>query len=135
MSRSASAAPRSPATVEKRANIGVCLPISEKIFALVKRVDVVRDREGAMCAPALRMHAALGDHLAVEMRQLLDQPDVLQQRRAARAGGHNVGVVSDRCAGGVGEERFFRHDGLLGWDEITVVGRRVPDLAPSPVPH
>ena len=35
MSRSASAAPRSPATVEKRANIGVCLPISEKIFAFV----------------------------------------------------------------------------------------------------
>src|SRR6516162_4967649 len=27
-----------PATVEKRANIGVCLPISEKIFAFVKRV-------------------------------------------------------------------------------------------------
>jgi hypothetical protein len=27
-----SAAPRSPATVEKRANIGVCLPISEKIW-------------------------------------------------------------------------------------------------------
>src|ERR1700741_5024970 len=38
MSRSASAAPRSPATTEKRANIGVCLPISEKIFAFVKRV-------------------------------------------------------------------------------------------------
>jgi hypothetical protein len=35
MSRSASAAPRSPATVEKRANIGVCLPIWEKILALV----------------------------------------------------------------------------------------------------
>src|SRR5438270_3827309 len=38
MSRSASAAPRSPATVEKRANIGVCLPIALKIFALVNRV-------------------------------------------------------------------------------------------------
>src|SRR6266851_1872603 len=38
MSRSASAAPRSPATVEKRANIGVFLPISAKILALVKRV-------------------------------------------------------------------------------------------------
>src|SRR5690606_37551504 len=35
MSRSASAAPRSPATVEKRANISVCLPASEKIAALV----------------------------------------------------------------------------------------------------
>src|SRR5271167_756334 len=38
MSRSASAAPRSPATVEKRANIGVFLPIAANIFALVKRV-------------------------------------------------------------------------------------------------
>src|SRR3954468_2904398 len=38
MSRSASAAPRSPATVEKRANMGVCLPTALKIFALVKRV-------------------------------------------------------------------------------------------------
>ncbi|SCU55190.1 Uncharacterised protein [Staphylococcus aureus] len=35
MSRSASAAPRSPATVEKRANISVCLPISENILAFV----------------------------------------------------------------------------------------------------
>src|SRR5690625_2893522 len=33
MSRSASAAPRSPATVENRANISVCLPIWEKILA------------------------------------------------------------------------------------------------------
>jgi hypothetical protein len=30
--------PRSPATVEKRANIGVCLPISEENLALVYRV-------------------------------------------------------------------------------------------------
>src|ERR1700712_2382577 len=35
MSRSASAAPRSPATVEKRANISVFLPIAEKIAARV----------------------------------------------------------------------------------------------------
>jgi hypothetical protein len=35
MSRSASAAPRSPATVEKRANRSVFLPTWEKIFALV----------------------------------------------------------------------------------------------------
>src|SRR5690606_38754545 len=35
ISRSASAAPRSPATVEKRANISVCFPTSPKILALV----------------------------------------------------------------------------------------------------
>src|SRR5690554_7098538 len=38
MSRSASAAPRSPATVEKRANRGVRLPIRENSAALVYRV-------------------------------------------------------------------------------------------------
>ena len=38
ISRSASAAPRSPATVEKRMNNSVCFPISEKIAALVYRV-------------------------------------------------------------------------------------------------
>jgi hypothetical protein len=35
MSRSASAAPRSPATVENRMNRSVFLPTSEKILALV----------------------------------------------------------------------------------------------------
>ena len=35
MSRSASAAPRSPATVEKRTNRSVFLPTSEKTFAFV----------------------------------------------------------------------------------------------------
>ena len=35
MSRSASAAPRSPATVEKRTNSSVSLPTSEKMAALV----------------------------------------------------------------------------------------------------
>src|SRR5204862_180461 len=47
--------------------------------------------------------SALRDHLAIELRQLLDQPDVLQQRGAAPTGGHDVGVVGHRCAGGVGE--------------------------------
>ena len=74
-----------------------------KDLRLRKARDVVCHGEGAVGAPALCMHAALGDHLAVEMRQLLDQPDVLQQRRASRAGGHDVGVVGDRCAGGSGE--------------------------------
>ncbi len=34
--------------------------------------DVVRDSEGPVRPPALRVHAAFGDHLAVEMRQLLE---------------------------------------------------------------
>ena len=85
-----------------------------KDLRLGKARDVVRHREGAVGAPALCMHAALGDHLAVEMRQLLEQPDVLQQRRAARAGGHDVGVVGDRCAGFIGETLRCGHEKLPG---------------------
>ena len=53
------------------------------------------------------MHAPLGDHLAVEVGELLQEPDVPQQLRAARAGGHHVLVVDDRTAGVGGE--FFAH--------------------------
>src|SRR3546814_9574706 len=53
------------------------------------------------------MHAALGDHLAVEMRQFLDQPDILQQGRAARASRHDVVVVGNRCAGRMGQRGAF----------------------------
>jgi hypothetical protein len=98
MSRSASAAPRSPATVEKRTNSSVFLPTSENgglgVFG-----DILGDREGAEGARALGVHAALGDHLAVEMRQLLQEPHVLQQHGAARAGGHAVLVVGHGRAG------------------------------------
>jgi hypothetical protein len=49
-----------------------------KDLRLRKARDVVCHGEGAVCAPALCVHAALGDHFAVEMRQLFEQPDVLQ---------------------------------------------------------
>jgi hypothetical protein len=49
------------------------------------------------------MHPPLRDYLAVEMRDLLDQPDILQQSRAAWACGHDVGVVGYRRAGRAGE--------------------------------
>ena len=41
------------------------------------------------------MHAPLGDDLAVEVGELLEEPDILQQQRAARTGGHAVLVVRD----------------------------------------
>jgi hypothetical protein len=44
------------------------------------------------------VHAPFRDHLAVEMGQLLDQPDILQQRWAARAGGTlSVTGAPDAC--------------------------------------
>jgi len=45
---------------------------------LGKASNILRHCEGAVGAPALGVHAALGDHFAVEMRQLFEQPYVLQ---------------------------------------------------------
>jgi len=59
------------------------------------------------------MHAPLGYHLAVEMCQLLQKPDILQKLRAAGACGHNILVVCYRCSGIVGEFLFVSHGKLL----------------------
>jgi hypothetical protein len=53
------------------------LPIWEKIFALVYWVDVVRDGERTVGAGALGVHAPLGNHLTVEVGELLQEPDIL----------------------------------------------------------
>jgi hypothetical protein len=103
MSRSASAAPRSPATVEKRTNtLGLLADLGEDL-GLGVLGDVVGDGEGAEGARALGVHAPLGDDLAVKMRQLFQEPDILQQHRAARAGGHGVLVVRDGRTGSGGQ--------------------------------
>jgi hypothetical protein len=57
--------------------------------------DVVGDREGAEGPGTFGVHAALGDHLPVEVGELLQVPDVLQQRRPAGTCGHDVLVVDD----------------------------------------
>ena len=85
MSRSASAAPRSPATVEKRTKRSVFLPTCGEELRPGVLGDVVGDGEGAEGAGALGVHPALGDDLAVEVGQLLQEPDVLQQHRTPRA--------------------------------------------------
>src|SRR5271166_333978 len=74
--------------------------------------NVVGDREGPVRTPAFCMHAAFRNDFAVEVRQLLKQPDVLEQCGAPRASGLNVGVVGDRGAGGVGKSRISGHDEL-----------------------
>jgi hypothetical protein len=40
--------------------------------------DVVGDREGAVGARALGVHAALGDHLSIEMGEFLQKPNIFQ---------------------------------------------------------
>ncbi len=77
--------------------------------------DVVGDGERAVGARALGVHHALGDALAVQVRQLLDQLEVLQQQRAARAGGQRVLVVGDGRAGGGGEASYCLACGSTWW--------------------
>src|SRR5580658_1564769 len=60
--------------------------------------DVMRDGEGSMGSGALGVHAPFGDHFAIEVRELLDQPDILQQCRAARARRLDIEIVADRLA-------------------------------------
>lgn len=71
--------------------------------------DVVGDGEGAVGARALGVHHAFGDAFTVEMGELFYQPEVLQQRRAARTGGQGVGVVGHRGARGGGQMLLVGH--------------------------
>src|SRR3982074_3382255 len=68
--------------------------------------DVMGNREGAESSRALGMHTALWNHLAVEVRQLLKKPDVLEQRRTPLAGCCYVLIVVD---GGAECCRKFLH--------------------------
>ncbi|MNV68721.1 hypothetical protein D3C71_1615900 [compost metagenome] len=49
------------------------------------------------------MYPALRDVLAVEMGELLDQMEVIEQQRAARAGSTGILVVGNGCTAGGGE--------------------------------
>src|SRR5690554_3279877 len=60
---------------------------------------VMGDDELAEGARALGVHAALGNHLAVEMGELLQEPHVLQPHWPALASGGRVLVITDWCAG------------------------------------
>ena len=85
---------------------------TQEAFALCSRLqrpcpgvaaDVSGDAEGAVGPGALGMHHALGNTLPVEVCVLLEKLPVLNQQRAARAGGQAVLVVADRNAGAGGE--------------------------------
>src|ERR1700733_9555621 len=65
-------------------------------FRFGMATDVMRDSEGPMRTGTFGVHAPLGNHFAVKVCEFFDQPDVLQQGRAARAGGLDVEIVADR---------------------------------------
>jgi hypothetical protein len=55
------------------------------------------------------MHGALGNTLAVLVREFLYELVVLHEQRPTRTGGDGVLVVRHRRAGGGGECRTFSH--------------------------
>jgi len=60
-------------------------------------------------ASADRVHDALGDSLAVEPRELLDQVVILQQRGTGGPGGLRILVVGDGRAALGRKNRFLGH--------------------------
>ncbi len=95
---------------------GLLADLRENFGSRVLR-DVVGDGERAVSARTLGVHAPFGDDFAVEVGELLQIPDILQQLRAARAGGHHVLVVSDRTAGVGGQAGL-----VLGHDQTPASG-------------
>src|SRR5690606_36398907 len=71
--------------------------LGEQLGPGVLRV-VLGDGEGAIRSGTFGMHASLGDHLAIEVSELLQEPNVLQQLWPTWPGGHHVLVVHHRTA-------------------------------------
>ena len=98
--------------------------------------DVVGDGEGAVGARALGVHPALGDHLAVEVGELLQEPDVLEQGRPAAARGHDVLVVDDGRARRGGQLLLACHVSSSGAiapvvRRLAINGSRLPGWRPD----
>jgi hypothetical protein len=77
------------------------------------------------------MHDALGNPLAIKMRELLDQVMVLHQNRSSRTRGPRVLIVGDRGSA-------IRCENVLGFHHSTPTGchaaAEIQDWADSP-PH
>jgi hypothetical protein len=71
--------------------------------------DVVCDFEVAVCAPSFGVHHALGDSLAIEMRELLYQMMILEEYRTGRARGPRMLVVDHRRTAFGGKSLFIVH--------------------------
>ncbi|OPZ22829.1 MAG: hypothetical protein BWZ10_00217 [candidate division BRC1 bacterium ADurb.BinA364] len=81
--------------------------------------DVMRDGESSIGARPLGVHAAFGNHFAIEVGQFFQKPDILQQLRPARTGGHHVLVVRDRRSDVVGQ--LLGH-GMLSFSGLVDCG-------------
>ena len=71
--------------------------------------DVVGDRQRTESAQAFGVHGALGNALAVLVRELLDELIILHEKRTTRASGDRVLVVRNRRPGSGGQGSTFAH--------------------------
>jgi len=101
---------------EAQEHIGLLADLGEDLRPGVGG-DVMGDGEGTVGRGAFRMHASLGDHFAIEVGELLEEPHVLQQHRATRTGGLHVLVIDHRCASGSGQAGLLFH--LLSPQRLT----------------
>jgi hypothetical protein len=93
-SRTVSAEPRSPTTVEKRTNTGVFTDGSLQEGGLGIFRHRLVDLEIAVRARAAGVHDPLGDALVVKVGHLLTEVEIFHEGRAALAGRQRiVGVV------------------------------------------
>ena len=107
---------------EAREHLGLLLRVLQE-----RRLGQARQRLGrleiAVRAGAARMHDALGDALVIEMRDLLAQDEVFEQRRPARAAFQRVLIVGDRHALVGGQQDAGAAGGLMGL--AAIAGRAV----------
>jgi hypothetical protein len=88
--------------VEKRRKVGLLADGLKQLGAGVVG-DVAGNGEGTVGARAFGVHTTLRNVFAVEVGELLDQVEIVEQQRAARAGGTGILVIGYRCAAGGGE--------------------------------
>ena len=71
--------------------------------------DVFSDGEGTVSTRTFSVHATLRNVFPIEVSELLDQVKVVEQQRAAWAGGTGVLIVSDWSAAGSGKDFVLSH--------------------------
>ena len=67
------------------------------------------------------MHSTFGNDFTIKMRELLDQPDVLEESRTTKTGCQDIGVVRYGSAGCVSKAIGLRHLSTLTFSFVLKV--------------
>ncbi len=120
---------------EAQEGLGLLAHLGEEVRLGVLR-DVGGHGEGAVGAGAAGVDHALGDALAVEVRELLEQHLVLDEQGPADAGGLALVVVGDRRAGLGGQRpgsvvELLAHGKALSTDSLAPAARPLTESLSS----